>query len=60
MNRHDYLEMIEKGKAIIQEHYLWIFLGCGVLLVAYIMVHRAIMGSHKKKAAEPESDSGEA
>ena len=55
-----YLEMIEKGKAIIQEHYLWIFLGCGVLLVGYIMVHRAIMGSHKKKAAAPESGSGEA
>ena len=59
-----YLEMIEKGKAIIQEHYLWIFLGCGVLLVGYIMVHRAIMGSHKKKAAELESEikpgSGEA
>ena len=58
-----YLEMIEKGKAIIQEHYLWIFLGCGVLLVGYVLVHRAIMGSHRKKAAEPGtagSGSGEA
>jgi membrane protein DedA with SNARE-associated domain len=46
-----YLEMIEKGKAMIQEHYLWIFAGCAVLFVGYIFVHRKIMGS-KKKAPE--------
>ena len=37
---------------MIQENYLWIFLGCAVLLVGYIMIHRKIMGSKKKKAPE--------
>jgi len=57
-----YLEMIEKGKAMIQENYLWIFLGCAILLAGYIMVHRKIMGSKKKPEAgtapgtEPEKE----
>ena len=55
-----YLEMIEKGKAMIQEHYLWIFLGCAVLLVGYILLHRKIMGSKKKSApgAEAAAEAG--
>ena len=51
-----YLEMIEKGKAMIQEHYLWIFAGCAVLFVGYIMVHRKIMGSKKKAPDSAEAE----
>ena len=51
-----YLEMVTKGKEIIQEHYLEIFAGCAVLLVGYIMVHRTIMGSKKKKPEPAGSD----
>jgi membrane protein DedA with SNARE-associated domain len=55
-----YLEMIEKGKAMIQEHYLWIFAGCAVLFVGYIFVHRKIMGSKKKAPEAAEADKAEA
>ena len=55
-----YLEMINKGKEIIQEHYLWIFAGCAVLFVGYIMVHRKIMGSKKKAPEAAEADKAEA
>ena len=54
-----YLEMINKGKEIIQEHYLWIFAGCAVLFVGYIMVHRKIMGSKKKAPEAAEADKPE-
>ena len=54
-----YLEMVEKGKAMIQEHYLWIFLGCAVLLAGYVMLHRKIMGPKRKTSgAEAETAPG--
>ena len=45
---------------MIQENYLWIFLGCAVLLAGYILIHRMIMGSKKKAAPETEDASGAA
>ncbi|MPM43828.1 hypothetical protein SDC9_90505 [bioreactor metagenome] len=43
-----YLEMIERGKAIINENYIWILLALAVLVAGYMMVHRKIM--HRKDA----------
>jgi len=43
-----YLEMIERGKAIINENYIWILLGLAILVAGYMMVHRKIM--HRKNA----------
>ena len=35
---------------------MWIFAGCAVLFVGYIMVHRKIMGSKKKAPETSESN----
>ena len=35
-----YLELVHQGKDLISEHYGWIFLGLGVCIVLYILVHR--------------------
>ena len=43
-----YLEMIERGKTIINENYGWILLALGLLTSGYIMVHRKVM--HRKTA----------
>ena len=44
------------GKLWVKDNYLWVFLGCAVLLAGYIILHRKIMGSKKKKASAPEAE----
>ena len=47
-----YLDMIHKGKAIIQANYGWIILVLVLLTVAYCWVHRKVMHSGKTSAKE--------
>ena len=42
-----YLELIHKGSDMINEHYLWIIGGLAVAIVAYIALHRKIMGEKR-------------
>lgn len=45
-----YPEMVEKGKNLIHDNYIWIILALVILVVGYIFVHKKIMGEGKKKA----------
>lgn len=45
-----YPEMVEKGKSLIHDNYIWIILALVILVVGYIFVHKKIMGEGKKKA----------
>ena len=45
-----YPEMVEKGKSLIHDNYIWILLALVILVVGYIFVHKKIMGEGKKKA----------
>ena len=45
-----YLEMVEKGKALIAANYIWIFLGLAILAAGYILIHKKIMTSSRKSA----------
>lgn len=45
-----YPEMVEKGKNLIHDNYIWILLALVILVVGYIFVHKKIMGEGKKKA----------
>lgn len=45
-----YPEMVEKGKNLIHDNYIWILLALVILVVGYIFVHNKIMGEGKKKA----------
>lgn len=44
-----YPEMVEKGKNLIHDNYIWILLALVILVVGYIFVHKKIMGEGKKK-----------
>ena len=43
-----YLEMIEKGKAMIHDHYIWIILGLAIFVAAYLYIHKKIMKQENK------------
>ncbi len=44
-----YLEMIERGKKLISDNYIWVLLGLAVLVVVYGFIHHKVM---KSKAAD--------
>ncbi len=44
-----YLDLINNGKNIINEHYMWILAALVVLVVVYLYVHRKIMGEEVSK-----------
>ena len=46
-----YLEMINRGKAIIHEHYIYIFIGLALLVAAYLFVHHKVMQSKKPESS---------
>ncbi len=48
-----YLEMVQKGKQMISDHYILIFVICAALFAAYLFVHKKIMGSGKKQPPAP-------
>jgi len=39
----DYIELIDNGKRVLSENYIWVFLGTGVIFIGYIFLHRRIM-----------------
>lgn len=43
-----YLQMIEKGKLLISDHYIWILLGLAVFVAAYLYIHKKIMKQENK------------
>ena len=43
-----YGQLVHTGKAMLQQHLIWIFLGCALLVAVYIWIHRIAAG---KKAA---------
>ncbi len=43
-----YLEMIEKGKAMIHDYYIWIILALAVFVAAYLYIHKKIMKQENK------------
>ncbi|MBO7299218.1 MAG: DedA family protein [Kiritimatiellae bacterium] len=43
-----YPEMVEKGKSLIHDNYIWILLALVILVVGYIFIHKKIMGEGKK------------
>jgi len=47
-----YLEMIERGKKMISEHYIWIIIGLVAAVALYVFVHKLIM----KPAAKPDAE----
>jgi len=51
-----YLDMVQKGKQLIHDHYIWILLGLVVFIAAYILIQKRIM----KSDAKPEPESPEA
>lgn len=38
-----YVELVERGKALLERNYIWIFLGAAVLVAVYLVIHRRIM-----------------
>lgn len=47
-----YVELVEKGKAMISENYLWVIIFLVLFCAAYFLVHRRVMSGSAKKAAE--------
>lgn len=39
-----YAELVHQGKAMLHKHLLWILLGCGLLTVVYVWIHRMAAG----------------
>ena len=44
-----YSELVHRGKAMIQEHYMWILGFVVILIIIYALVHRLIMKSGKNQ-----------
>lgn len=44
-----YVEMVRKGKVLLADNYIWIFLGTGAVVVGYIALHKRVM----RPAAHP-------
>ncbi len=42
-----YSDLVHRGKAMIQEHYIWILGFIAVIILSYILIHRVIMKSDK-------------
>lgn len=42
-----YAELVHRGVQILHQNLIWIVLGCAVFFVAYVYIHKAIMGSTK-------------
>lgn len=40
-----YAELVERGKLLLAENYVWIFIGTGLVVAGYICLHRRIMTS---------------
>ena len=40
--------MIEKGKAMIHDQYIWIILALAVFVAAYLYIHKKIMKQENK------------
>jgi len=38
-----YAELIERGKSMLSENYIWIFSGTGLVIAGYVILHRRIM-----------------
>jgi membrane protein DedA with SNARE-associated domain len=45
-----YVELVEHGKEILHQNLHWILLGCAVVFVAYVYVHKLIMRSPTQSA----------
>ncbi len=45
-----YLEMVNRGKQMIADHYILIFVICAALFFGYIFLHKFIMKSKKKSS----------
>ena len=43
-----YMEMVERGKKMISDHYIWVILFLAVVVIAYLVLHKYIMKSNKK------------
>ena len=43
-----YGELVHQGKDILSRHMGWILLGCGVLIVGYIWIHKLVMGQKRE------------
>jgi membrane protein DedA with SNARE-associated domain len=46
-----YSELVHRGKAMIEGHYLWILVFIAVVLVVYVFIHRLIMKSGNNQNA---------
>lgn len=46
-----YMQIVEKGKKIIAEHYIWVMLFLAAAVIVYIAVHKFIMKQDRKEAA---------
>ncbi len=44
-----YLDMVTKGKEMIQEHYIWILLGLAVFVAGYLFIQHKVMKSETVK-----------
>lgn len=45
-----YADLVHKGDALVHENLIWIVVGCAVIVVAYIFIHRKIMTRGKPQA----------
>jgi membrane protein DedA with SNARE-associated domain len=44
-----YVELVHKGKQMISEHYIWIFLFLAVVVAGYLLVHKKVMKKKEDK-----------
>lgn len=49
-----YMEMVERGKKLIADHYIWVILFLAAVIVLYILLHKYIMKSNKQSEKENE------
>lgn len=52
------VEMVEKGKKMISEHFIWILLFLAVFVVAYLLIQKLVMRSGSKQS-ESKSETGD-
>lgn len=48
-----YTELVHQGKALLNRHLIWILLGCALVMVVYIWIHRKAAGTQKDKSLTP-------
>ena len=39
-----YAQLVNRGKDILKEHYIWIILFLFILIVVYALIHHLVMG----------------